>query len=104
MNDNQPYQDVRISVRLMGTQYDDVIVVRSVYHLGGTALQLQHEGEPLATATVWLDVPPAKGCVWIKDWSENEGVFDSLVEAGVIEETGAVCHSGYVTAREGRLL
>lgn len=93
-----------IDVTLMGTTYRNVAVDRSKYAKGGVALLLFDGPELVATATVWLPTQPAEGCVWIKDWSENEGMFDSLVAAGVIEETGAVCSTGFVVAREGRLL
>ena len=39
------------------------------------------DGQPLLTATVNLDAygeHPKEGCVFIKDWSENEGTYDSL--------------------------
>jgi hypothetical protein len=93
-----------MKVTLMGTEYDDVTLTRSTYHKGGVALLLDQGGEPLATATVWLPTPPADGCVWIKDWSENEGMFDSLVSAGVIESTGRLKQTSFVVAREGKLL
>ena len=93
-----------MKVTLMGTEYDDVTLRRETYRQGGDALQLWKDGELLATATVWLPTPPAEGCVWIKDWSENSGMLDSLVAAGVIEKTGRLKQTGFVVAREGRLL
>lgn len=56
------------------------------------------------TATVSLPVPPASNCLWIKDWSENEGVLDSLVKAGVVKPTGRVQATGFVEAHEAELL
>jgi hypothetical protein len=41
--------------------------------------------------------------VWIKDWSENEGVYDALVSSGVIEPTEVTMPTGFVEARLGRL-
>jgi hypothetical protein len=61
-------------------------------------------GEKLLTATVNLPVKPAEGCVWLKTWSENQGVVDNLIKAGVISLTGAVAHTGHAVALEGRLL
>lgn len=50
-------------------------------------------GEQVATATVNLYDPPPpaemwdpKKHVWIKSWSENEGMYEALVAAGVIQE------------------
>ena len=61
-------------------------------------------GEKLLTATVNLPVAPAEGCVWLKTWSENQGLVDNLIKAGIISLTGAVAHTGYACALEGRLL
>jgi len=85
--------------------YCDVEVIFSEYFAGGTAIILGGEDGPIGVATVYLDgQPPASGCVWIKDWSENEGVFDSLTKAGVIEPTGRTAPTGFVVAHEAQLL
>lgn len=69
------------------------------------ALQiLSSNGEPLMVATVWVEESPSEGCVWIKNWSENEGVLEALTEAGVIEPTGRVCPTGWTQAHEAKLL
>jgi len=47
-------------------------------------------GEPLYTATVKLDIRPQQGCVWIKTWSENEGVLEALIDANIVFPTGRV--------------
>lgn len=67
-------------------------------------------GEPVATATVnlWDPPPPDKMWnketqVWIKDWSENKGMYHALVTAGVIESTEQIWPAGYVQARLGTL-
>lgn len=50
---------------------------------------VSEEGEPLFTATVCLKgVFPAKNCICLKQWGENEGLIRALEEAGVIELTG----------------
>ena len=48
--------------------------------------------------------PIRENHVWIKEWSENEGVLEALVEAGIIELTGNAWPTGYTYAIEGRLL
>lgn len=64
-------------------------------------LALLVNGHPL---TVNLPAsPPPPGTVWIKDWSENEGVYDALVSSGVIEPTEVTMPTGFVEARLGRL-
>lgn len=54
--------------------------------------------------SVNLPKPPPVGCVWIKDWSENEGAFAALIAAGIIEDTGLREPTGWVEAKCGRLL
>lgn len=61
---------------------------------------VDYEG-PVATATV--NPPSRYGLdideVAIKTWSENEGIVESLVEAGAIEDTGESLPVGRVFAR-----
>ena len=40
--------------------------------------------EPIATVTVYLSTSPPKGCIWIKNYSENRGMIIALIKAGVI--------------------
>ena len=61
------------------------------------------DGLPNFTATVWLETPPSDGCVWLKGWSENEGVPEALVAAGVVKLTGRKQASGFVDAVEAKL-
>ena len=95
-------------------EYDADMELRT-YANGRTAIQLydDFDGTPLLTATV--NVPNIKDenvaafCeaegkevrqfLTIKDYSENEGVYDSLVKAGVIEPTPGVVPCGYTVAR-----
>lgn len=67
-----------------------------------TATTLQ--GEPLFTATVALDEMPPKGHVFLKGWSENEGIPEALVKAGIVELTGRTIPTGYCEAIEAKLL
>ena len=41
--------------------------------------------------------------IYIKNWSENEGVFEALCEIGVLEDTGEKIKTGYVYANVGRI-
>jgi len=53
------------------------------YNNGGTAIELYNDEGPYTTATKW--VPGlAEGEVAIKDHCENQGVLNSLVEAGIV--------------------
>lgn len=62
------------------------------------------KGEPTFKPTVCVDEPAPEGYVWLKGWSENEGVIDALVKAGVVSITGKARVCGYGYAIEGRLL
>lgn len=64
----------------------------------------EDEGEEAFTATVCLPVKPSEGCVWLKGWSENEGVPAALVKAGIVELTGRKCDTGFTYAVEAKLL
>ena len=82
-------------------------VVVGKYGNGRIALQLvdAETGEPLCTATTNLvDHRLGDGCVFLKGWSENEGVPQSLVDAGVVEYTGRAVQAGYCHTDEYKLL
>lgn len=62
--------------------------------------------EPMATATVnIMEETPAPNCVFIKTWSENEGILEALEKAGVVKRTGRqiLCGFGSV-AEEAQLI
>ena len=71
--------------------FEDCVISLSEYKYGGTYIKLFSEiGEPICTATAWApETPllPSNHCL-IKNYSENEGVLQSLVKAGAIEDTG----------------
>lgn len=92
-----------IHVQFMGETCD---VVFARYGNGRIAIQLiTANGEPWARATVNLPAEPLGADeVFIKDYSENEGMLDVLVAAGVVEDTGVRVDSGWVTVPVARLL
>ena len=80
-----------MKVRLANTKHFNGLMVLSfgVYGDGSTAIKINAEdGEPMGKATVCIEqhgyVPP-EGFVVIKNFEENEGMLDALVDAGVIE-------------------
>lgn len=94
-----------MDITLVGHTYKDVALTRDVYGDGSLAILLEEpNGEHVACVSAWLDVPPADGCIWVKDYSENAGVLDQLVEAGVLETTGRQQASGFVVLPEARVL
>ncbi len=61
-------------------------------------------GEPAVVAALNLPRRPPDGHVWIKDWSENEGILAALQEAGAVQDTGEREATGYAEACLCRLL
>ncbi|MFW6015275.1 MAG: hypothetical protein ACOCRK_02410 [bacterium] len=76
------------------------------YSNGSTAISFRSSvGEPLSVATVSLgDITPSEGCAFIKNWSENEGVLDCLIDNDMVELTGKEIETGYCKAQEVKLL
>lgn len=72
---------------------------------GGLSISLvsKERGEPCLTATVALDRAPRESHVYLKEWGENEGVPEALVEAGIVTLTGGFQLVGYATALEAKL-
>ena len=80
------------------------LVSPGVYHDGSLVLQVYGPDGPEFTATVCVSRPAGYGCVFIKDWSENEGVLSALLSAGVVGEPVATVPTGFVVAYECPLL
>ena len=52
-------------------------------------------GEPMATASVCIpDMNFQEGQTALKTWSENEGLYEALVQAGVVKATGRMAYAG----------
>jgi hypothetical protein len=51
-----------------------------------------------------VDKCPNEGCVFLKGWSENVGIPEALVKAGIVELTGRKVISRFCEAVEARLL
>jgi len=84
---------------------EDVILRFGFYANNTTAIQaLSLQGEPMFKATVALNEKPAEGCVFLKGWSENEGIPEALVKAGIVRLTGRKVKAGYCEAIEAELL
>jgi hypothetical protein len=87
---------------------DDVFIEKGKYHDGSTALRLLDEtGQPVLIATVCLshiEEKPAQGNVFIKDWSENEGLLVSLQQSKIVGPTLRDIPTGFAKAYECELL
>lgn len=93
----------------------DCEVVKHKYNNGRTALELViakddeerdlFKGEPMTMATVNIPMANLEADeVVIKDYSENEGVLEALVKAGVVKDTGKIIATGFVTCPVCKLL
>lgn len=55
------------------------------------------DGSPWATASINIGLKTiSEDLVFIKDYSENEGIFDLLKDNGVVKELVGICRSEYV--------
>lgn len=84
----------------------DCELKRLQYNNRRTALQLVawedqddvYEGDLIATCTVNIpEIDLEESEVIIKDYSENEGMLNSLLDANVVKLTGKSIQTGFVT-------
>lgn len=62
------------------------------------------DGQPHSTATVNLDEVAPAFCIWVKDYSENEGMVKMLVAGGLIDpDIWATTQSGYAVINAYRM-
>lgn len=91
-----------VKLNLFGTEYNCEVLFHKYEEGGGHRIDLidLEDGIPVATATV--NVPGINLLddeVVIKDYSENEGVYDALVKQGIIKKTNkSIQLSDYVVA------
>lgn len=76
----------------------EVLIDKYAADESAPAIQLVDEdGFPYATATVYLeDYDYEPGEVTIKNYSENEGILDVLVENGIVSKMKMLIPSGFV--------
>ena len=80
-------------------------LVAGMYANDRIALKMYQKGEPLCVPSVNLpNTPLGENEIFIKNWSENEGVLEALVKAGIVEDTGQTVPTGFVEANVCRLL
>jgi len=90
-------------------------LVKNKYRNGRTALELVaaeddeeneiFEGEPIANCTVNIhDIELNADEVCIKNYSENERMLETLVNAGIVKPTGINVETGFVSIPICKLL
>lgn len=72
------------------------------YGNGRVGLRLVEEGSPIATATVNTAIRTDPDEIVVKDYAENEGMLDALVEAGVVERSFQPVYIGTFGSRCAR--
>ncbi len=91
-----------INSEMKYTTDEQVTVVGTVYMNGAPALLLRSiDGEPIAHATINMSdkIALPDMHVIIKDYAENEGVLQTLIDGGIIEDTGKEIHHGHAISR-----
>ena len=77
---------------------EELTPVMNRYANGQNAIQLvDSDGMPFMTASVAFDINIADDEVIIKNYSENEGILEALIEAGVIDKPFAEIPVNFVT-------
>ena len=81
------------------------------YSDGNTALSMYDTEDGSAIACVSINLAPVepelledRALIYLKDYSENEGMLDLLVAEGIVERTGRTRQSGYIEAPLVRII
>ena len=83
---------------------EELTPVIGQYANGQTSIQLNDsDGMAYMTASVAHDVNIADDCVIIKNYSENEGILQALIEAGIIEKPFCEIPVNFVTLYVAKL-
>lgn len=93
-----------MDIKLGGFTYNDVVTHAATYPNGSLALVLYNEHGAVATVSVLAELPADEGCIWVKNYSENAGVQEALIDAGVLKLTGRTTRVGYATVHEAEVL
>jgi len=96
----------RIKLFLSVGEYDAVLEFGK-YRNNRTAIECidPEDGESIAVATVNLpDSPLNDDEVFIKDYSENEGILSSLIANNIVSDPIDVIPSGFVVVYKCKLL
>ena len=104
---NNRIKGVNMNIYIKSKYVDEEVNIKfGTYSDGSTAIRgFSLIGEPLFTATVTIpSEKPINGFVFLKDWSENEGIAQELVKAGIVELTNKRIPVGFCEALEARLI
>lgn len=86
-------------------EWENCTIQKTKYACGQTAIIIWVDDEPLCKATVAIpEIDLNENHVFIKNWSENEGVLQSLIDNKVLVDTGGIVACGFCEANLCRLL
>lgn len=91
-----------MNLNLVDRIYRDVVFVKTKYTDESVAvIAITDDGEKLTNISVNMNTPPSiPNAIYIKDYSENEGLVIQLEEAGLVTPTGLTMSSGWVEVAE----
>lgn len=96
-----------MDIEIVFNEIECIVDKSNSYRNERIVLQLveRETGEEVLTATVNIpEVFLKNDEVIIKNYSENEGIFEMLIAAGILEDTGKRTETGMVTCPIARLL
>ena len=87
-------------------QYDCYLLFSEYANNGNTSIQLvdARDGLPVATATINPGFRLPQNAVAIKNYSENEGVLNALIDGGIVSAPFGCLQIGNVTVPVCQLL
>ena len=96
----------QIKITLNGNTWD---VILHIKRYGNNRIAIECldvvDGSPVAVATINLPDQPLKDNeIFIKDYSENSGMLDSLMAAGIVSAPIEMVKSGFVEIPKCKLL
>ena len=79
--------------------FDVTVQIREYKHGGKAIILVDQDGSPVATATVCVpsDKLDNDQCL-VKDWSENEGMLDFLIDNNIVSEPIRTVQVGFCDA------
>jgi len=86
-----------MNIKLNHASYDNCSIKFHKFPNGSTALVIYQDDQVLLKASVAVEgYQPPDGFVCIKNWSENAGILEELIENRIIDPPQAYIPSGFV--------
>jgi len=96
---------INMNIKLAHGTYENCTLKFTKYQNNQQALVINHDNERLLIASVNLpDYQPPEEHICIKNWSENRGILEALIENKVIESPIYFVASGFVQVAVCKLI